>query len=230
MGRKSARRGAGRPRVGEEPLTREGILRSALRLVDEGGIGALSMRRLAGELGVDPMAIYHHLPGKGAVFSGLAEIVFAEMRVPAPSGSWQDRVRAWAHAYHGLARAHPNFVTQLVTEAPVAATATLEAGEALYEAFEASGMPPGTVVRAVDLVVDYVNGFALGEVGGPLGRPEDRRELLEQLEARPPEQFPTMRRLFGGLAGAELAADFGFGLDAIIAGLEARAGNPGPAS
>jgi hypothetical protein len=53
--------------------------------------------------------------------------------------------------------------------------------------------------------------------------------LLEQLEARPPEQFPTMRRLFGGLAGTELAADFGFGLDVIIAGLGARASNLAPA-
>jgi hypothetical protein len=44
-----------------------------------------------------------------------------------------------------------------------------------------------------------------------------------------PEQFPTMRRLFGGLAGTELAADFGFGLDVIIAGLEARANNLAPA-
>ena len=66
-------RRAGRPRTGEEPLTRERILSTALSMVDEEGIEALSMRRLARELGVDPMAIYHHLPNKRALLSGLIE-------------------------------------------------------------------------------------------------------------------------------------------------------------
>ena len=56
----------GRPKAGQELLTRERILDAALRLVDEQGMAALSMRRLAAELGVDPMALYHHLPGKAA--------------------------------------------------------------------------------------------------------------------------------------------------------------------
>ena len=70
------RRGVGRPRAGEEPLTRGRILGAALRLVDGEGMGALSMRRLGAELGVDPMSIYHHLPGKEAVVSGLVGMVF----------------------------------------------------------------------------------------------------------------------------------------------------------
>src|SRR5262245_9635166 len=57
----------GRPRAGQAPLTRERILAAAMRLADEQGIASLSMRRLAADLGVDPMAIYHHLPGKAAV-------------------------------------------------------------------------------------------------------------------------------------------------------------------
>ena len=66
----SPKRG-GRPRAGQEALSRGRILDAALRLVDEEGMGALSMRRLGAELGVNPMSIYHHLPGKGAVVSGL---------------------------------------------------------------------------------------------------------------------------------------------------------------
>ena len=77
-------RRVGRPRAGEEALTRGRILVAALSLVDEEGIEALSMRRLAKELGVDPMAIYHHLPNKRALLSALVGQVFSGMRVPEP--------------------------------------------------------------------------------------------------------------------------------------------------
>ena len=221
------RRRAGRPRAGEEPLSRGRILRAALGLVDEEGMGALSMRRLAGELGVDPMAIYHHFPGKDALVSGLVETVFAEMRVPGPEDSWQERVRAYARAYRDLARSHPNLAVHLVSDPPAAAAATLEAGEALYEALAASGMEARDVVRAADLVVDYVNGFALAESAGPLGDLDERREALERLVERPEETTPTMTRVLGEISGEELPVDFEFGLDVILAGLAARTGDIG---
>src|ERR671928_1283374 len=105
----------GRPRAGQEPLTRELILGEALRLVDEHGMEALSMRRLAAELGVDPMAIYHHLPGKDAVVSGLVETVFAEMWVPAvESKQWQERGRDFAWGLRGLVRAHPKLAPHVI--------------------------------------------------------------------------------------------------------------------
>ena len=215
-------RRAGRPKAGQERLTRELIIGAALRLIDEEGMDALSMRRLAAELGVDPMAIYHHLPGKAAVVTGVVEAVFAELRVPPPGDKgWQDGVRAFARAYRDVARAHPHLVLHLVTNAEAAAAATLEASEALYAALEAGGLPPATVVRAADVVVDYVTGFALAETARPLGEPGDRREVLDQLRARPTEQLPSLRRVFGGLTEDQLRGDFEFGLDVILAGVEA---------
>ena len=221
------RRKAGRPRAGEEPLSRARILRAALGLVDDEGIGALSMRRLAGRLSVDPMAIYHHLPGKDALVSGLVETVFAEMRVSDSGDRWQDRVRGYARAYRDLARSHPNLAVHLVSDPPAAAAATLEANEALYEALAASGMEARDVVRAADLVVDYVNGFALAESAGPLGDLDDRRESLERLVERPAETTPTMARVLDEISGEELPVDFEFGLDVILAGLTARTESAG---
>src|SRR5690606_38257905 len=75
-------RAMGRPRAGERRLTRERILHAALELVDREGVAALSMRRLAAALDVDPMAIYHHLDGKEAVIAGLVELAFGELRIP----------------------------------------------------------------------------------------------------------------------------------------------------
>ena len=219
-------RRAGRPRAGEETLTRERIVSTALSLVDEEGIEALSMRRLAKELGVDPMAIYHHVPNKRALLSGLVERTFSEMRVPEPEGSWRERVRAWAHAFRDVARAHPKLVPHLASYPEAAAEATLESTEELYAAFEAAGMLPGEILGAVGVVVDYVNGFALAEASGVLGEPDEQREMLAMLDARP-QGLPAMRRTFAALAGEDLASDFEFGLEVVLAGLEATAGRRG---
>ncbi|MDP9358250.1 MAG: TetR/AcrR family transcriptional regulator C-terminal domain-containing protein [Chloroflexota bacterium] len=220
MGRRT-----GRPKAGQERLGRDVIVAAALRLIDEQGMAALSMRKLAAELGVDPMAIYHHLPGKAAVLAALVEDVFSRLRVPPASGEgWQDRVRAFARAYRDVVRSHPNLVRHVVASAEVAATAVLEASEELYAALMAAGLGPVTVVRAADLVVDYVHGFALAEAAGPLEPSDGHQEILTQLGTRPAAEFPAMSRILGSLREEDLRADFGFGLDVILAGIEAFAG------
>jgi AcrR family transcriptional regulator len=219
-------RKAGRPKADQEPLTPERILTAALRLVDEEGMEALSMRRLAAQLQVDPMAIYYHLPNKRAILSGLVARVFTELRVPsAKSGTWPERVRALALAYHGLARAHPNLVFYLVTDRESAAVAALELNEALFEALALAGLSPQMIVPAADLIVDYVNGFALAEASGPVGQPAEWQELLALLDKRPSDQLPAMRYVFGNLTGEALPGSFEVGLDIILAGLKAIAEN-----
>jgi TetR/AcrR family transcriptional regulator, tetracycline repressor protein len=216
----------GRPRAGQEALSRGRILEVALRLVDEEGMGALTMRRLGTELCVNPMSIYHHLPGKDAVISGLVEVVFSGMQVRYPNGSsWQDGVRAWAEAYRGLVRSHPNLVLEIVSNAAAATEAVLLVNEPLYGALDESGLPPAEVVRAADSVVDFVHGFAIAEGAQPPGHPFDRRELLERLEAGVADRLPATSRVFGALTRDEARYDFDRGFDAglgiLLKGLEA---------
>lgn len=190
------------------------------------------MRRLAADLGVDPMAIYHHLPGKDAVVSGMVALVFSEMGAPAAGGPWRDRVRAWAWAYRAVALAHPNLVLRMVADAAAVSEAALLVGEPLYEAFEASGLPPGEVVRAVDTLVDFVHGFVLAEAAQKPGRRYDRRGFLERLGGGSgddaPANAPAMRRVFGALSEREAIYDFDSGFDAglgvILTGIEAGGG------
>jgi TetR/AcrR family tetracycline transcriptional repressor len=222
----------GRPRAGQEQLSRRRILEAALRLVDEEGMGALSMRRLGAELGVNPMSIYHHLPGKDAVISGLVELVFSGMRVRYPDGaSWQDRVRAWAETYRGLVRSHPNLVLELVSNAAAVTEAVLLVNEPLYEALDESGLPPAEVVVGADSVVDFIHGFAIAEGAQPLGHPFDRRELLERLETGVADVLPTMSRVFRALTADEARYDFDRGFDAglgiLLKGIEASAVDAG---
>jgi len=207
-------------------LSRGRILEVALRLVDEEGMGALTMRRLGAELGVNPMSIYHHLPGKSDVISGLVALVFSGMRVRYPYGSpWQDQVRAWAEAYRDLVRSHPNLVLEIVSDAAAATEAVLSVNEPLYAALDEAGIPPAEMVVVADAVVDFVHGVAIAEGAQPPDHPFDRRELLERLETGAADVVPTMSRVFEALSSNEARYDFdrGFdtGLSILLKGIEA---------
>ena len=236
--KKSAQGGRkmGRPRAGQERLNRERILEAALRIVDEEGMEALSMRRLGAELGVDPMSVYRHLPGKEAVVSGLVERVFSEMRPP-PSGrvTWQERVRAWATAYVELARSHPNLVLRIVSDAAAISDAMLQISEPLYAALWEAGLPPRKIALAAGTVVDFVHGYVLADDSD---HPEDsthsvdtgfERNLLARLEAQPDRASPTMRLVFRALVEDSTSDDpvssFDSGLNILLRGIEAGAGH-----
>ncbi|WP_405800767.1 TetR/AcrR family transcriptional regulator [Streptomyces sp. NBC_01506] len=158
----------GRPAAGQSGLTVDRILTTALALVDEQGLEALSMRRLAGQLGVDPMSIYHHLPNKAAVVSGLVELVFSRMESPrAVAGDWAEQVRAWVNAYQGLTRRHPRLVLQIVTD-PVAVTQAAEMiNGPLHAALTSAGVPADKIDACVGMFVDFANGFALAGLEPP---------------------------------------------------------------
>lgn len=165
---REARRRAGRPAAGQGVLTVDRILAAALELVDEHGLDALSMRRLARRLDVDPMSIYHHLPNKAAVISGLVELVFSQMQPPETGDDdWAEQVRAWVHAYHDLTRAHPHLVLQIVTDPAAVSRAAQLINEPLHTALTRAGLPSAKIAGCAGMFVDYVNGFALAEVGPP---------------------------------------------------------------
>ncbi|WP_433380658.1 TetR/AcrR family transcriptional regulator C-terminal domain-containing protein [Actinoplanes sp. CA-142083] len=81
--------------MSREPLTRDRTLAAAVDLADAEGLKALTMRRLAADLGVEAMSLYYHLPGKVGLLDGLAERVIAEIRaaIGEESGDWRERLR-----------------------------------------------------------------------------------------------------------------------------------------
>jgi AcrR family transcriptional regulator len=153
-------------RPGQPPLTRDRILHTALQRIDQAGLDALSMRRLAADLDVDPMAIYHYLPTKAALVHGVVDRVFAGFPDLPPDGRWQRRVRAWAGAYRALARAHPNLVLRIVGDPVAVGVGAARINPPLVGALEAAGFASGQVEHAVAVLVDYVNGFVLAEASG----------------------------------------------------------------
>ena len=89
-----------RTRKAREPLSRERVLRAALTLVDQGGIEALSMRRLAQELGVEAMSLYNHVENKDDIVAGMLDLVAAEIDLPADDADWKAGLRGTAISAH----------------------------------------------------------------------------------------------------------------------------------
>ena len=80
--------GGRRPRV-----TRDRALRAAVALADEAGLESVTMRSLAHELGVVPMALYKHVADKDELLDGMVDVVIGEFAPPDPALGWQDGVR-----------------------------------------------------------------------------------------------------------------------------------------
>jgi len=79
--------------VRRAPLSRERVLRASVALADEAGIDAVSMRKLAEELGVVPMALYKHVAGKDQLLDGMVDLVIGEFDPPDPDLDWKSAVR-----------------------------------------------------------------------------------------------------------------------------------------
>jgi AcrR family transcriptional regulator len=75
------------------PLNRDQVLRAAVGLADEGGIDALSMRKLGQALGVEAMSLYNHVKGKPDLLDGMIDIVFGEIGLPAQGVGWRQAMR-----------------------------------------------------------------------------------------------------------------------------------------
>ena len=70
-----------------------GCCAAAVAVADAGGIGALTIRSLAQELGVKPMSVYHHVANKDEILDGIVDLVFSEIELPAAGGDWRAEMR-----------------------------------------------------------------------------------------------------------------------------------------
>lgn len=210
-------------------LTRERIVSAALSIVDCDGLAALSMRRLGAALGVDPMAIYHHVPNKAALYDALVEAVMAEMRLPEtePEGPVVARLRTMAYAYRDALLAHPNAIP-VVAARPVRTVGALRPVERMLGVLMEIGFSPRQAIAAVDVCGHFIMGSVQAYVPHMVNAPEHEHEEMP-LDKLPRSEFPNLHRVMES-AGSEYAIpyEFEFGLDALLRGLLATAGEDRP--
>jgi TetR/AcrR family transcriptional regulator, tetracycline repressor protein len=219
---KPATRRPGRPTT--PALDRDRILRAALELIDEGGLGVLTMRGLATALDVDPMSIYHHVAGKDALIAGVIDLVLEDAPlVVTVDGDWRSRVRAWAVAYRAFILEHPSLVLDLLGDPVAASRLAGRSLEPLYAALDDAGLAPLAVVESAETLVDLIHGMVLAEAAQRPAPTFDRTSLLTDLDDDARSSRPTTVRLLEGLPveQREYRFDIGFerALDLLIAGI-----------
>ncbi|GAB2558776.1 TetR/AcrR family transcriptional regulator C-terminal domain-containing protein [Kribbella endophytica] len=216
----------GRPRAGAERLSRDAILTAALKIVDDEGVEAMTMRRLAGTLGVNPMSIYHHLPNKAAVFAGLAEVVFAGLDDVQPRAglSWQEELKDAARAYRAALQAHPNLALQVLSDPSAVSDVVVVTVEPFYRALDRGGLAPRAIFESVNTLVDFVHGFLLGELSVRAATFDLAPDLVDRVEKLPEGKAPTLSRVVLALGRDGLHYDFDSGFESaltvLVSGIE----------
>lgn len=213
-----------------KPLTREEILRAGLRLVDQEGLESLTMRKLAQILGVDPMTIYRHVENKEALLSGLAEALWAEVKVP-DDPSWEVMLASLARSLRGLAHTHPHAYI-LLCQPPTLPTAMLGLFNGALERLQAAGFERKRAAEILNAVNSYAMGYAMMELAAlPLNQPtppaqpkaSDFERIAQVMRVLPRETPPHLAEVAYLLCvDCDLDAQFTFGLDLLLTGLRAR--------
>ena len=192
-------------------LDRDRVLDIAVALIDSEGEAALSMRRLAGEVGVEAMTLYHHFSNKGGLEDAIVEHVLASQEgATLPNGApWQDVLCGYARMIHRALATHPG-VVRLVATRPAMTERNVREVEALLEAFTTAGLSVTDALKVVHTAGAMVLGLHIAH-------PSDaRRTIAPDLSAT-----PRMQAALEHGAG-DLDAKVEFALTTLIAGLESR--------
>ncbi|QIS20586.1 TetR/AcrR family transcriptional regulator [Nocardia terpenica] len=198
-------------------LSRERIAKAAVELVDRDGLERFGVRRLADELGVDPMSIYNHIKGKAALLDAVSEAVLAEMATDAEDapGTWEEVARATAHSYRETAYRHPHVVTLLATR-PQTSPSALAVLERLVTAMCAVGLPDQVIANTPMILFGFLNGYLLAVLSGGTGS-------AATVPAIDPTLHPTMAALAPRMTDFGSTAEFDRMLDAVLSGIRDRA-------
>ena len=196
-------------------LNRDYIIRTALAIIDRDGLAKLSMRRLGQELGTDPMAVYHYLPSKAALFDGVVEAVYREIDLTGfdLDAPWRDQLTAFLHALRAAIRRHPNALPVLSTR-PAYVPAMLGYGEHALGVLTAAGFTTRQAIDMVNCLGTFTIGHVLAEIGEPVGGATATGEELAALVS----SYPLLAAAFGG--GYEYRPDeqYELGLQAMLDG------------
>ncbi len=206
------------------PLGRERIVSTALALVDRDGLKALSMRRLGAELGVDPMAVYYHLPNKQSLLDAIVEAVMAgiDLTIDEPAAPPEERILRAASAYRDALLAHANALPVVLAHGP-ATPAALRPVEVLIGILRDAGLGPGEAFAGMQVIAAAVRG-AVGM--GPAHKGDSHHadeQLAGLLRALPPGEFPHLLEALP-FAGEFFERGFEFGVRKLARGL--LAGTP----
>ena len=205
------------------PLTRQRLVDGAVALADANGIGSLTMRRLARELGVKPMSLYHHVANKDELLDGMVDVVFSEIDLPPDSAGWNSAMRERAKSARAALMRHP-WAIGLMESRTEPGHATLRHHDAVIGCLRRAGFSIEMAAHAFSVLDSYIYGFVLQEINLPFNTTEETYELtkaiLQQFPAGDYPHLVEMATEYVLQPGYEYANEFNFGLELILEGLQ----------
>lgn len=205
-------------------LSRQRVLEAACAIADREGIAALTMRRIGREVGVEAMSLYSHIRNKEDLMDGLADLVAAEVRLPAGGSDWRAQVRGVALETNAALGRHGwcGFLWATRTRLGPNRAAIMNA---LLRGLGAAGLPAETVHRTFHVLENHIIGYALRAASFPLSAPELRAAGEEALADIDLPALPDLARHIGEHRDPRFSTppgenEFQFGLDLILDGLD----------
>jgi AcrR family transcriptional regulator len=217
------------------PLNRRRVLRAAVDLADREGLEALTMRRLAQELGVEAMSLYHHVANKEAILDGVVEVVLGEILetvdradAPAPQDDWLTALRTRILAARAVLLRHP-WAPRVIETRTTMSPAIVGYFDGLLGILRSGGFSYDLAHHALHALGSRALGFTqeLFEPDDPDAADADAAAMLEQGA----DQFPHIVEMLGEIAHDDPDTtlgwcddqyEFEFGLDLVLDGLERR--------
>lgn len=215
----------------------------AVEIIDAEGVDAVSMRRIATELGTGPASLYAYVTGKDELLAAAYELVMQELEVPDPDQAWQDVVRQWAVGTYELLGRHRDLAKLSFADIPTGPQA-LNVVEVLLSAMIGQGVGPHDAAWLIDrlalyLGADAFEGYLLQQrfdAADVSAAKKAGREWLEQVreffESLPKDRYPTLTSHLPPMMSGDGDERFMYGVDLMISGVEARnpkASKPKPA-
>jgi AcrR family transcriptional regulator len=205
---------------GRTALTRQRIVALALDIIDEDGLEALNMRRLAAEAGVKPMSLYHHFPNKRAILDAVGESIAAAALGASPRDPrWQSRVRQLFMGLHALTEAHPRALP-LISAAVVRTPSGRRWMEELMSTLLEAGFSADRAATVYHVLGAYTLGLGYARM---LGDEVQTTEIVAQLVGHWAD-YPNMMQVGMRLAVWDRPGEFETGLDVLLAHFASRPG------
>jgi AcrR family transcriptional regulator len=207
------------PSNGRPRLSRERVLNAAVGVADAGGIGALTIRSLAQELGAKPMSVYYHVAGKEAILDGIVDVVFSEIDLPSPDGDWRTELRRRAASARQVLRRH-RWAIGLMESRTTPGPATLRHHDAVLATLRAAGFSLEMTAHAYALIDSYTYGFALQEAGLPFEGPDTVAPVAELIMKQFTDgDYPHLAEMttdYYSKTSYDFGDEFDFGLNLIL--------------
>jgi AcrR family transcriptional regulator len=215
----------GRP-VPRPQLSRELVIDAALKVVESAGGDALTMRRVADEIGVSASALYGYVANKEELVQLVLEQIIAEVPMLPTGGDWQDLLKAFAREMLGIFRRHPGVAALTMGRVPFGPS-MLAGSEYLLSQLRAAGLPDQVAAFVGDLGGLYVGAIAYEQEVTPIAEPADfAKQAAAWLKSLPADQYPNTVELADALVAGSPDDRFEWGLDVIVRGLASYLTSP----